>query len=200
MKRLSFLVILTLLLTLILVGATADEAYSQAQASITLTPESGCCAIIISGEGFFGGQIFIYWEDDEVPTVPSPLYTRDTQDGSFTAIITVPTQTEPGEYVITAIDQEGFNADAIFTVVAATGPAGPPGEPGPAGPPGPRGPEGPTGDSGPAGTTGPQGLPGEQGTPGEPGPGSGMSIIAIVLALVALGLTLFGKIKKWIVG
>ena len=167
MKRLSFLVILTLLLTLILVGATADEAYSQAQASITLTPESGCCAIIISGEGFFGGQIFIYWEDDQVPTVPSPLYTRDTQDGSFTAIITVPTQTEPGEYVITAVDQEGFNADATFTVVEVTGPVGPPGEPGPA---------------------------------GEPGPGAGMSIVAIVLALIALGLTLFGKIKKWIVG
>jgi len=199
-KRLSFLVILTLLLTLILVGATADEAYSQAQASITLTPESGCCAIIISGEGFFGGQIFIYWEDDQVPTVPSPLYPGDIQDGSFTAIITVPTQTEPGEYVITAIDQEGFNADAIFTVVEATGPPGPPGEPGPAGPPGPQGPEGPSGEPGPAGEPGPQGPPGEQGLPGEPGPGAGMSIVAIILALAALGLTLFGKVKKWIVG
>ena len=72
--------------------------------------------------------------------------------------------------------------------------------PGPAGLPGPRGSEGPTGDPGPAGATGPQGLPGEQGTPGEPGPGAGMSIVAIVLALAALGLTLFGKIKKWIVG
>ena len=199
MKRWNLLVILTLLLTLALAGATTDEVYSQ-NTSITLTPESGCCAIIISGEGFFGGEIFIYWEDDQVPAVPSPLYSRDTKDGSFTAIITVPTQTEPGEYVITAIDQENFNADAIFTVVAATGPAGPPGDPGPAGPAGSRGPEGPTGDPGPAGATGPQGLPGEQGTPGEPGPGAGMSIVAIVLALAALGLTLFGKIKKWIVG
>jgi len=199
MKRWSLLVILTLLLTLALAGATTDEVYSQ-DTSITLTPESGCCSIIISGEGFFGGEISIYWEDDQVPTVPSPLYTRDTQDGSFTAIITVPIQTEPGEYVITAIDQEHFNADAIFTVVEVTGPAGPPGDPGPAGPPGPQGPEGPTGDPGPAGATGSQGLPGEQGTPGEPGPGAGMSIVAIVLALAALGLTLFGKIKKWIVG
>ncbi|MBA7468469.1 hypothetical protein ES707_03720 [subsurface metagenome] len=202
MKRWGRLVILTLLLTLALAGATTDEVYSQ-NTSITLTPESGCCAIIISGEGFFGGEISIYWEDDQVPTVPSPLYTRDTQDGSFTAIITVPTQTEPGEYVITAIDQEHFNADAIFTVVEVTEPAGLPGEPGPdgpAGPPGPRGPEGPTGDPGPAGATGSQGLPGEQGTPGEPGPGVGMSIVAIVLALAALGLILFGKIKKWIVG
>lgn len=202
MKRWNLLVILTLLLTLALAGATTDKVYSQ-DTSITLTPESGYCAVIISGEGFFGGEIFIYWEDDQVPAVPSPLYSRDTQDGSFTAIITVPTQTEPGEYVITAIDQENFNADAVFTVVAATGPAGPPGDPGPAGPAGPagsRGPEGPTGDPGPAGATGSQGLPGEQGTPGEPGPGAGMSIIAIVLALAALGLTLFGKIKKWIVG
>ena len=199
MKRWNLLVILTLLLTLALAGATTDEVYSQ-NTSITLTPESGYCAVIISGEGFFGGEIFIYWEDDQVPTVPSPLYSRDTQDGSFTAIITVPTQSEPGEYVITAIDQENFNADAIFTVVEVTGPAGLPGDPGPAGPPGPRGPEGPTGDPGSAGATGPQGLPGEQGTPGEPGPGAGMSIIAIVLALAALGLTLFGKIKKWIVG
>ena len=199
MKKWGRLVILTLLLTLVLAGATTDDVYSQ-NASITLTPESGCCAIIISGEGFFGGEIFIYWEDDQVPAVPSPLYSRDTQDGSFTAIITVPTQTEPGEYVITAIDQEHFNAEAIFTVVAATGPAGPPGDPGPDGPPGPRGTEGPTGDPGPAGATGPQGLPGEQGTPGEPGPGAGMSIVAIVLALAALGLILFDKIKKWIVG
>jgi len=199
MKRWNLLVILTLLLTLALAGATTDEVYSQ-NTSITLTPESGYCAVIISGEGFFGGEIFIYWEDDQVPTVPSPLYSRDTQDGSFTAIITVPTQSEPGEYVITAIDQENFNADAVFTVVAATGSAGPPGDPGPAGPAGSRGPEGPTGDPGPAGATGPQGLAGEQGNPGEPGPGSGMSIIAIVLALAALGLTLFGKIKKWIVG
>ena len=199
MKRWNLLVILTLLLTLVLAGATTDEVYSQ-DTSITLTPESGCCSIIISGEGFFGGEISIYWEDDQVPTVPSPLYPRDTKDGSFTAIITVPTQTEPGEYVITAIDQEHFNADAIFTVVEVTGPAGLPGDLGPAGPAGSRGPEGPTGDPGPTGATGPQGLPGEQGTLGEPGPGAGMSIVAIVLALAALGLTLFGKIKKWIVG
>jgi len=75
MKRWNLLVIFTLLLTLVLTGATTDEVYSQ-NTRITLTPESGCCAIIISGEGFFGGEIFIYWEDDQVPTVPSPLYTR----------------------------------------------------------------------------------------------------------------------------
>jgi len=200
MKRLSLLVTLTLLLTLVLVGVTADKAYSQARARITLTPESGSSAIIISGEGFFGGEIFIYWEDEQIPTVPSPLYARDTQDGSFAAIIIVPADTTPGEYVITAVDQEGFNDDAVFTVIAITGPPGPPGEPGPAGPTGSQGPEGPSGESGPIGPAGSQGTPGEQGPPGEPGPGAGMSIVAIILALIALGITLFGRIKKWIVG
>jgi len=200
MKRLGLLVTLTLLITLVLVGATADKAYSQVRESITLTPESGSSAIIISGEGFFGGEIFIYWEDEQIPTVPSPLYARDTQDGSFAAIIIVPVDATPGEYVITVVDQEGFNDDAVFTVIAITGPPGPPGEPGPAGPMGSQGPEGPSGEPGPIGPAGSQGTPGEQGPPGEPGPGAGMSIVAIILALIALGITLFGRIKKWIVG
>lgn len=200
MKRLSLLVTLTLLLTLVLVGVTADKAYSQVRASITLNPESGSSAIIISGKGYFGGEIFIYWEDEQIPTVPSPLYARDTQDGSFAAIIIVPADTTPGEYVITAVDEEGFNDDAVFTVVAITGPPGPPGESGPAGPAGPQGPEGPSGEPGPIGPAGSQGTPGEQGPSGGPGPGAGMSIVAIILALIALGITLFGRIKKWIVG
>ena len=200
MKRFGLLVTLTLLITLVLVGATADKAYSQVRESITLTPESGSSAIIISGEGFFGGEIFIYWEDEQIPTVPSPLYARDTQDGSFAAIIIVPVDATPGEYVITVVDQEGFNDDAVFTVIAITGPPGPPGEPGPAGPTGSQGPEGPSGEPGPIGPAGSQGTPGEQGPPGEPGPGAGMSIVAIILALIALGITLFGRIKKWIVG
>ena len=200
MKRLSLLVTLPLLLTLVLVGITADKAYSQARASITLNPESGSSAIIISGKGYFGGEIFIYWEDEQIPTVPSPLYARDTQDGSFAALIIVPVDSTPGEYVITAVDEEGFNDDAVFTVIAITGPPGPPGEPGSAGPAGPQGPEGLPGEPGPIGPTGAQGLPGEPGPPGDPGPGAGMSIVAIILALIALGITLFGRIKKLIVG
>ena len=200
MKRLSLLVALTLLLTVVLVGVNANKAYSQTRASITLTPESGSSAIIISGEGFFGGEIFIYWEDEQIPTVPSPLYTRDTQDGSFTAIVIVPSDTPVGEYVITAVDQEGFHDEAVFTVIAISGPPGPAGEPGPAGPAGPEGPEGPTGEPGLIGPTGAQGPPGEPGPQGDTGPGAGMSIVAIILALIALGITLFGKIKKWIVG
>ena len=198
MKRLGFLVIVMLLLTLVLAGATADKVYSQVvRPSIILFPESGFSTITVAGVGFFGGKITIYWEEDPIPTVPSPLYTSDTQDGSFTAIISVPTQTEPGEYVITALDQEGFSASATFTVIDMTGPQGPLGEQGPAGE---SGPQGSPGEQGPAGMPGPPGPPGEQGPAGEPGPGSGMSIIAIILAVIAIGLAVFGKIKKWVIG
>ncbi len=48
----------------------------------------------------------------------------------FTAIISVPTQTEPGEYTVSATDQEGALAHATFTVIDMTGPQGLPGEPG----------------------------------------------------------------------
>ncbi|UCH43387.1 MAG: hypothetical protein JSW16_02270 [Dehalococcoidales bacterium] len=87
-----------------------------------------------------------------------------------------------------------------------TGPAGPPGESGPPGPPGPPGPageqgaaggQGPAGEQGPPGETGPQG---EQGLPGEPGPAGTISIAAIVAAVVALGLSLLGIIKKVALG
>jgi len=98
MKRSSLFVTLILALTLALGVAPANEVYSQAGAprpQITLSPTSGFSAITVAGKGFFGGQITIYWDDEPIPTVPSPLYSYDTQDGSFTAIITVPTQTDP---------------------------------------------------------------------------------------------------------
>lgn len=195
MKRLSFLVTLTLLLTLAMVGVTAHEVYSQ-RASITLSPTFGFSAITVTLSGFYGGEITIYWDGERIPTVPSPLYSYDTQEGEFTAIISVPTQTEPGEYTVMARDQEGSRATAIFEVIDMTGPPGEPGPPGEQGPPG----EPTAGEQGPPGEPGPPGPPGETGPPGEPGPGAGMSIVAIVLALIALGLTVFGKIKKWVIG
>ena len=133
MKRLSFLVILMLLLTLVVVGAPADKVYSQVgapNARITLSPESGFSAITVAGVGFFGGEIFIYWEGSRIPTVPSSLYGYDTQEGGFTAIITVPTQAAPGRYTVVARDQEGSSASATFMVIDMTGPQGLPGKPG----------------------------------------------------------------------
>ncbi len=118
-------------------------------------------------------------------------------------------------------------AEADFTVVNMTGPAGPAGPIGPEGPAGPagpagpsgpagstgstgatgatgsEGPEGPPGPAGPAGPTGPTGATGPagpQGPQGEPGPAGGISIAAIVLAGGAIILTLFGMLRKLIVG
>jgi len=59
------------------------------------------------------------------------------------------------------------------------------------------GPQGPLGEQGPAGEQGPLG---EQGPPGEQGPAGSISIAAVVLALIALGLTLLGRIKKRVTG
>ena len=54
----------------------------------------------------------------------------------FTAIISVPTPDEPGPHTVTARDEEGSTASAVFTVIDVIGPEGPPGEQGPPGPSG----------------------------------------------------------------
>lgn len=181
MKRVSFLVVLALLLALALATATAGEAHAQVarQPTITLTPEEGCSAIIVSGEWFWGGVVSIYWGEDlksPVPAVPSTVW---VENGRFATIIVVPTRTEPGEYVIAAVDQEGAVAEALFTVVDATGPQGPPG------------PEGPVGEQGP---------PGEPGDPGEPGPATGLSIVALIVAVIAVAIMAIKGLKRVMVG
>jgi hypothetical protein len=189
MKRVSLLVLVTLFLALALAAAVPtstlalilpEEVYvQQQQPRITLTPEEGFSAIMISGEGFWGGRVSIYWGEDmqnPIPTVPLDVWvgwSGEQRFGSWTAIIVVPTQTEPGEYHITATDEEGASAQAWFTVVNMTGPEGP------------EGPEGPTG---------------EQGPPGEPGPATGLSIVALILAVIAVGIMAFMALKKLIVG
>ena len=198
MKRLSLLLVALLIIAFTLAGTSPSKVYSQVRGEeISLYPRSGFSALTVSGEGFFGGEISIYWDGTRIPTVPSPLYSSDTQDGSFTAIITVLTPDEPGEHEITARDQEGFHASAVFTVIDMTGPAGEAGVPGPAGD---TGPAGPAGRPGPAGEPGPIGPPGDTGPAGEAGPGGGISIVAIILSLIAIGLVLVGKIKKWVLG
>ena len=91
------------------------------------------------------------------------------------------------------------------------GAQGPPGEVGPAGPPGLAGPQGDTGAVGPRGLTGPGGdtgaagpegpegpagpasLAGAAGKEGPPGPAGGtlMSLVALILAAMAMTLALF---------
>jgi len=194
MKRVNLLVCFALLCALAFSAVIPNGAYAQELPSITVSPTSGFSAVTVSGQRFLG-QISIYWAGQLVPTVPSPVYSAN--DGSFTAIITVPTQTKPGEYTIRADGLRGTTASAKFTVVDMTGATGPAG---PEGPVGPEGPQGPSGETGPAGPPGEQGDPGEPGAAGEPGPATGLSIVALVLALIALGIGLLGKAKKVIVG
>jgi hypothetical protein len=216
MKRVCLFVTLILTSVLVLGGANAERAYSQVgPPKITLTPASGFATTTIAGEGFTGGEIYIYWDQEHIPTVPSPLfstYTTGQIPGYFTAIISIPTQANPGSHEVIAKDQEGNWAGAIFEVIDMTGPQGPAGETGPVGPSGPSGAQGSAGPAGPAGEKGapgptgepgPQGPAGEQGPQGpagEPGPGTGISIIAIILSVIALGLAVFSRIKKWITG
>jgi len=208
MRKLAFIAVFTLVLALVVVSGT-ELVRSQEKTEITLSPQEGFSAVTIVGMGFWDGEILIYWDGVIIPTVPSPLYGGDTHDGGFTAIISVPTQTKPGEHEITAQDRHGTVASAIFIVVDMTGPPGEIGPPGVRGPIGPEGPAGEPGAAGELGPAGPRGLPGETGStgpqgpagpPGETGPGGTMSVIAIILSVIAIGFTLFGRLKKWVIG
>jgi hypothetical protein len=132
---------------------------------ITLVPDTGFASTSIVGSGFScGSRINITWDGELIPALPNPLTV--TCD-SFTAIISVPTQTEPGPHIVNATDEEGNSAVANFTVVDMTGPQGPQGDTGPAGATGPQGDTGPAGATGPQGDTGPAGATGPQGPQGE---------------------------------
>lgn len=209
MKRVSFFNIIALLLIIMITGIAGARVYAQSLGSISLSPNSGFSAITITGTGL-SGTITIHWDNNPtpLPTVPATIYAyQDTNNASFTAIISVPTQTTPGEHTVTALDSLGHTADATFTVVDMTGPEGPPGKTGPSGADGSIGLTGPVGEQGPQGE---QGIPGEtglQGPKGDTGPAgesatgsTGISIVAIVFSLAAIGITVFGKIKKWVIG
>ena len=187
--------------------ASAHEVYSQGYEEIWLNPESGFSTITITGKGFVG-FIKVYWnydeerdeEEDAIPTIPYNVL-PESPLGYFSAIISVPTQAEPGKHTVTVKDNFEHVASATFTVIGMTGPKGPrgpqgpygePGPPGVAGPLGPRGrpgPEGPPGEPGPPGETGLPGFPGESSPNPSPAPLL-TSIAAIIIATIALGLVL----------
>lgn len=221
MKRLIYIPIM-LLLTVSLLLASTESAYAQ---GITLSPQSGVGSVIIQGSDFMpGSPIEILWDGKPVPTVPSPVETgpSDTPpSGTFVAMITIPTDAIPGSHTITvngtAPDETSVSLDATFELLSIVGPAGPEGSDGnrgsrgltgstgPSGSTGTSGEQGPAGEPGtigppgPAGPTGPAGPPGEQGPPSEPAPTGGI-IAAIVLAIIAIGLTVFGWLKKLVAG
>jgi hypothetical protein len=209
MKRIGRLFLVAVLLATITVGFISGPALSQTTtpATITLSPTHGIAAITVSGTGFYG-TVTITWDGQTtIPTVPSPLVAQ----GSFTAIISVPTQTSPGGHVVTATASYGatgaptpISASASFIVDNMTGPAGPQGPTGPAGsstgiigPTGPQGEPGLQGERGPQGEEGPQGEPGPAGSSGS---APAISIIALVLAIIAVALAFFGFLKKIAVG
>ncbi len=215
-SRARLVCILTLVIALV-VGTTGGVS-AQAPV-ITLTPSSGFATVGIQGENFSGPwDITVYWDGAEVPHVSSAR-----QETEFNAIIAVPTQTSPGFHQITVTDTYGDSATAYFDVIDMTGPQGPAGpqgeqgqpgpqgeqgpqgEPGPIGPAGPQGPAGEAaaqGEQGPEGPPGPQGERGPQGEQGPPGPtgasGAGFGIAALIIAIVALLLTLGGRLKKYL--
>jgi hypothetical protein len=94
--------------------------------SITLTPETGVATTTITGTGFHpNSTITIAWDGEPIPTVPHHL--AADSDGNFTAIISVPTQTDPGTHNVTTTDDSGAASQAVFTVTDLTGPQGEPG-------------------------------------------------------------------------
>ena len=222
MKRLVFMVILTVMVMLVAVIGNAAIVYAQGEEITERSPSSGFYAVTIKGAGWFGGRVSFFWPGIAEPLLTYPLYVSPGEGGDFTAIVFVPTQASPGTYIITVRDQEEGEATTDFTVidmtgppgvdglsgVGAPGPAGPTGEsgtPGEAGPPGPPGESGAPGEVGPPGSPGPQGLPGpegpqgEQGSPGDSAPAGGV-IAAIVMSLIALILAVLGPLRKLIFG
>lgn len=165
------------------------------QCTITLTPSTGFASATIVGSGFSNNSVItITWDGKTIPTIPNPLITDTT--GDFTAMISVPTQTTPGDHTINATDATGTWATATFTVVNMTGTQGLQGPKGENGTQGLQGPQGPKGDTGEQGLIGPQGPKGENGTQGPPGNvqelllvvafPTATSILAICIAVVAL--------------
>ena len=197
MNRLRFMTVLVLVLAIVGIISIAGEVQSQGT-SIELSPNSGFSSFTIEGNDFTpptvtSVEVDILWDGEVMTTFPEDVYVG--QDGSFTAIVDVPDDASPGRYTVTAEDSEGASANTTFTVIDMAGPSGSRGPVGPDGSPGLPGSPGNPGPPGPEGNPGPAGSPGEKGPPGEPA-NFGLNIIAIILASVAIVLTLF----QWVRG
>jgi hypothetical protein len=197
MKKTTLISIL--ILSTFLTFMLGNVAVVLAAPAVSLSPSAGFAAVTITGAGFPVGTVTVLWDGNVIPTVPAIVYVSDT--GSFTAIVTVPTQTVPGQHNVTARVQspsglpygDTVNASATFLVIDMKGLQGSPGQIGAIGPQGPAGSPGPVGSQGIPGTPGLQGPPGEQG-------GVEIGIAAIVISATMLGLSILGRLKKWIVG
>jgi len=89
----------------------------EADPKLELEPTSGIAATTLVGSGFApNSEISVTWSNITVHTVPSPLLSDGY--GNFTAIISVLNQTVPGSYDVSAVDEMGHEATAIFKVVS----------------------------------------------------------------------------------
>lgn len=134
---------------------------------VYLSPPRGLGVMTVVGSGMPGNsEVSVAVDGVEVPAVP--LHCRTDSNGTFTAVITIPSEV-PHDYVVSAA-VNGLSSSATYTLLDMRGQAGPPGPPGPRGEKGDTGPQGLPGTRGARGERGPQGATGPQGPRGEPGP------------------------------
>jgi len=183
-----------------LIPHTVSHGSLEVAPYFTLVPDTGFAATTIVGGRFAANsRITISWDGQPIPTVPSPITTDSS--GNFTAIISVPTPTDPGLHTIMSTDEMGTSAEATFTVVDMTGPQGPQGpqgEQGEEGPQGEQGEEGPQGPQGEQGEEGPQGPQGEQGEQGEQGSAAPTEVVwaSIIIAIIAIAIAAYPLLTK----
>ena len=185
MDKLKLVSVVALVLAVAALAFATSEVHSDNGASIELSPSSGFSSFTIEGSGFTDSQITIYWDG----SVVSDIFYWQLYGPDFTAIVDVPSGSQPGNHRVTAVDVDDNTAVAMFTVVDMSGPQGPEGEAGISGSsglPGSPGPQGPAGASGPAGN---MGRPGEDASPG-------VNMTAIILALAAIALNLVLMVRR----
>lgn len=119
---------------IIVVGSDTEETQQQWRImkftpfvppapSLSLTPDSGFSSCTVSGCGYApNSEVMMMWGGTDLLTIPASPKTDFW--GNFTAIITVPSQNQPGNYTIQAVDEYGIKANATFTVIDMKGDPG----------------------------------------------------------------------------
>lgn len=216
---LSFAVLLSVFLAMIPIHKASAEPPIKGIPWIELTATADFSSVFVTGYNMgMSPPISIYWDSYEAQLETSPESLEADEQGFFEATFVIPTGASPGVHTVWAESwssppgqPEIRSNDTVVMVTAMVGPPGPPGPAGHDGAEGPQGPASPMGSAGPPGPSGEQGLPGEpgptgpQGPPGEPGPQGdpaprGAVISAIIMSLIALGVTGFSLVKKFLLG
>jgi hypothetical protein len=104
--------------------------------AIILSPDTGFPTTVMGISFAAAKYVAIECNGAAIPTVP--MNPKTENDGNFTCLITM-TDGTAGNYNIMAIDEDGNNATAMFTVPDMTGPKGDKGDQGDTGPKGPAG-------------------------------------------------------------